>query len=537
MSEKSENNEINEKENDQGNAGIKDGIKPEESTREGTLSPFDSLTENASESEDSETGISENGIPEKKTETADTPLDGEESGDVSKKAPRPRKVSLATYIFSVIACVLAAVMVTYVTCASIYQKKLADAKLSNITQGTPGTGDHGNMETLSGELALLDAIFRQLSFQNLDGEAIADAVLKAYVRATGDQYAAYYTEEEYKALMQDSAGASQGVGINVINSSAQINGTEIKVIKIVNVMKDSPAYSAGVARGDLIVYSGIGEKRQSVDALGYDMALKSLQGEAETLAEFTVFRPTAEGGYEQKEFSIMRSAFTSASVYYHVCTLDASVGIVRIDQFNLTTPTQFCAAVDELKEAGCTKFVLDVRYNPGGDLRSIEAVLSYFLKEGDTIISTKDKQGNGDTSVAKEVSYTGDYAGCSVRKEDIGKYRDLNVVVLCNESTASAAELFTATFRDYKMADIVGMKTYGKGSMQTFLPLAYYGYPGYLKLTTRMYFPASGEGYDGIGIEPDETVELSAEAAKVNIYDLADKDDDQLRAALEHFKK
>ena len=109
-------------------------------------------------------------------------------------------------------------------------------------------------------------------------------------------------------------------------------------------------------------------------------------------------------------------------------------------------------------------------------------------------------------------------------------------MVLCNGSTASAAELFTATFRDYDLGTIVGTKTYGKGSMQSIMPLAYFGYGGAIKLTTRKYYPAFGEGYDGIGIEPDETVELSESAAKKNIYEITDAEDNQLCRAIDLLK-
>ena len=120
--------------------------------------------------------------------------------------------------------------------------------------------------------------------------------------------------------------------------------------------------------------------------------------------------------------------------------------------------------------------------------------------------------------------------------EDIGKYKDLNCVVLANENTASAAELFTSNFRDYKIATIVGVTTYGKGSMQKIFSLEQFGYSGGVKLTTNMYFPPCGESYDGIGIKPDVEVELSEAAASVNIYKLADADDNQLQRALEELK-
>ena len=147
-----------------------------------------------------------------------------------------------------------------------------------------------------------------------------------------------------------------------------------------------------------------------------------------------------------------------------------------------------------------------------------------------------DNLGNKEVFKVAQSSFAGAYAGCSVSKEDIGKYKDLNCVVLANENTASAAELFTSNFRDYKIATIVGVTTYGKGSMQKIFSLEQFGYSGGVKLTTNMYFPPCGESYDGIGIKPDVEVELSEAAASVNIYKLADADDNQLQRALEELK-
>lgn len=435
---------------------------------------------------------------------------------------KKRSVSLAAFVLSAIALVLATVMTTYTVCNSVYKKKLADAEVT-VDKYYP--------------FMLFDAMLEQYSFEELDEDEMMAAALKAYVYATGDAYAEYYTAEEYAALTESSAGNSEGIGINVINTEATYGGITYRVFRVINVMKDSPAESSGLKAGDVIFGVGIGENMKTVQALGYDVALTQLQGESGTEAEFTV-RRGSESDFEDLTFRITRSKVTTTSVYSRVSADDANVGIIKIVQFDLTTPTQFSEAVDALKAQGCSKFVFDVRYNPGGDLRSIEAVLSYFLEKGDILIQTKQKSGEEEISYVKEVTYTGNYAGCSVKVEDIGKYKDLPCVILCNGSTASAAELFTATFRDYDKlnATIVGTTTFGKGSMQSIMPLSYYGYSGALKLTTAMYYPASGEGYDGIGITPDDVVELSEEAAKKNIYELADAEDNQLQKALTYLK-
>ena len=442
----------------------------------------------------------------------------------AEQPPKPKKgVPVLAFVLSSIALILAAVMVTFTVCNAVYQKKLAQAQME-------ASGDYY-------PFVLFDAMLETYSMEELNEEEMMAAALKAYIYATGDEYAEYYTAEEYDALTAAAAGSSEGIGINVINTTAVYDGVEYSVFRIINVMKDSPAEKAGIKVGDAVFGVGVGESMETVHALGYDVALSKLQGGADTLAQLTV-RRGADSSYETLPFEITRAKVTTTSVYAHALATDPTVGIVRIVQFDLTTPTQFCEAVDGLLASGCTKFVFDVRYNPGGDLCSIEALLSYFLDEDDILIQTRKKSGEEEISRVKEVTYSGNYAGCSVKKSDIGKYQDLTKVILCNGSTASAAELFTATFRDYDKlnATIVGTTTFGKGSMQQIMPLMYYGYEGALKLTVAMYYPASGEGYDGVGITPDVVVELSEAAASKNIYELADADDNQLQKALEYLQ-
>jgi len=283
---------------------------------------------------------------------------------------------------------------------------------------------------------------------------------------------------------------------------------------------------------------GIGEDAVTVDSLGYTESVNRLVGKAGSIAKFTVLRAAADGvSYETLPFEITRAKIESLSVHSHICATDSSVGVVKITGFDAKTPKQFINAVQELQSAGCNSFIFDVRHNPGGDLKSITAVLSTFLKEGDTVIRMQDKSGKEEIVKAEVVTYKDDYVDCSITKEQLGMFRNLNFAVLCNENTASAAELFTAAIRDYGLGSIVGVTTFGKGTVQSTMSLAYFGIPGGLKLTTRMYFPPLGENYDGKGITPDIVVPLSEELANVNVYEYEDAKDNQLQAAITAIKQ
>jgi carboxyl-terminal processing protease len=219
---------------------------------------------------------------------------------------------------------------------------------------------------------------------------------------------------------------------------------------------------------------------------------------------------------EVKEYRIKRAKITEKNVLPRVSTLDKTVGIIKVTSFNTTTAEQFKKAVEELIGKGCDKFVFDMRGNPGGELNAVVNTLDYLLPEGPVIriFDANGKQVDEKKSNAECINYP--------------------MSVIVNGGTASAAELFTSALMDYNKATVVGEITYGKGSMQTTLPLT----DGEaLKITYRLYKPPYSEGYDGVGITPDVVVSLSEEAAKKNIFKLTDEEDDQLLAAIASFKK
>jgi len=390
------------------------------------------------------------------------------------------------------------------------------------------------------DIIMLDEVFDFYSYEGVDEQAMKKALLKAYIEATGDLYAEYLDAEEYAEYFSERAGEFVGIGVSVVNTVITVNGYQYKVLQVITVFKDSPALKAGVRVGDCVMYVGSGEDRQLVDLIGYTETLERIRGVEGTVAEFTVFRPTTGGDYEEVDFAIERKKVQNSSVNYRVSETDAKVGIINITEFDDTTPRQFCEAVDGLKAQGCKKFVFDLRNNPGGGLDSIETVLSYFLNEHDLIVSieySKALSSQNYSDYVRVKRYAAPYEGLNVEKFDIGKYRDLDCVVLVNENSASAAELFTATFRDYGLAKIVGTKTYGKGSMQTLFPLDDYGIEGGLKLTVARYFSKSHTDYHGKGIVPDIEVALSEEAMEYNFFLLPEEKDNQMQAAIAELLK
>ena len=465
-----------------------------------------------------------------------TAPEGPPSANRYVTAPPPKegkKIGLTAAVSTVITAVVLTVLITFSLTRSYMKNDLPDAV--QIGQGSAE-------EDPFAELDVIDRLFRSLTvIEDLDDDAIVASVLKGYVAATGDLYAEYFTAEEFAEQTNTQNGEMCGIGVSVVNDVLTISGIAYQVITVANVYPDSPAEAAGVLPGDHIMFVGTGEDKVMVQTIGYTEALNRLRGDEGTECIFSVYRrpqgSDESAAYEEVEITAVRQKMTTRSVTSRVHAEDATVGIIKITGFDNTTLPQFTEAVESLKAEGCQYFVFDLRSNPGGLLTSVEDVLILFLQEGDTVISIKDSSGKETvTKIALNQNGVVTCGSGQLTKDDLGKYRDLKFTVLVNEFSASAAELFTANMRDHELARVVGVKTYGKGSMQTTYSLARHGYDGALKLTTAHYFPPCGEGYDGIGITPHVEVSLSEEAKKYNINLLPDNLDNQLAEAVKAMK-
>ena len=437
-----------------------------------------------------------------------------------------KKISLLTFVMSLVLAAVAVFMLTFVLMYDYFDEKISDAYEEGSIKGNNGGsifyeggifqkgdqaedsgGDDGTSLSYAEKLAQVDAFFNMFSYYDLDSEEIIDGILKGYANGTGDRYAEYYSAEEFALFKEESAGEMQGIGINIIYNA------DYKAIEVINVMPDSPALEAGVLPGDLIIAVGSGDDAQSVAELGYTPAVALLQGLAGTMCEFTAARGSS---YEETlVFEIERKYVTVETVMAHVYEKDPTIGIIRILEFDTITPDQFFTAMDNLKNSGVTKFVFDVRNNPGGDLNAICRVLDYIVPEG-PIIRIKDKSGAESAIESDKAEF------------------NAPMVVLCNGATASAAELFTSALMDYKKAVSIGDTTFGKGSMQSIKALSD---GSGIKLTTKMYFPPFSEGYDGIGITPDIEIEMADELKNVNLYKISDEEDTQLQRAIQYINE
>ncbi len=401
-----------------------------------------------------------------------------------------KKIPLGVAAVIGLLAVLVTFQITYLTIINKYEMKLNDLEASP-------------QFNLYNKLNGVDELFRSLYIGEIDEEELTDAIIRGYIQGTGDAYAQYMNSDEFKQFMNDLGGELEGIGIIVIYNE------EYKALEIAGVMPDSPALEAGLLPGDLIIEVD----HLDVSVLGYYGAVARMQGSADTYANFTIARN--EDYSERLKMSVKRGYVTEQTIMSHMYKDDTnSIGIVKILQFDTKTPEQFTAAIEDLKSQGADTFIFDVRNNSGGELNSVVSMLDYLLPEG-PVIRITDGDGNE-----------------TIMSSDANEL-DAKMAVLINRTTASAAELFAAAMRDYGKAFLVGVQTYGKGSMQTIVRLAD---NSAIRVTYKMYSPPFSDNYNGIGLIPDFIVELSEEAAKKNLYNLKDNEDNQLQEAVNRIK-
>ena len=306
---------------------------------------------------------------------------------------------------------------------------------------------------------------------------VTTALINSYIATIGDKYSFYRNEEEHDQYETDMSGTFSGIGVSVIYSYQDQSMT------VTEVYPDSGAADAGITIGDKIVkVNGI-----PLADIGYEKAVYTIRGEIGTTVDITVMRADVE-----LTVTTTRKKVVEKSVSYSIN--ESGIGYIKISAFNNNTASQFDTALDYMIENGAVGIVYDLRSNPGGYLSAVAKMLYRIAPKGTTV-----------------VSFSNDYS--APLKDKTSASLSLPTVVICNESTASAGELFTAAIRDFETlgyfdVTIVGQKTYGKGVMQST-----YSFTdnSSITLTVAYYNPPSGENYDGVGITPDVTVESGGE--------------------------
>lgn len=332
-----------------------------------------------------------------------------------------------------------------------------------------------------------------------DKTEVTDALLFSYANTIGDPYCVYREPETYENYNSDMSGKFGGIGVSI-----EYNQTK-NTLLVTEINIDSPAERAGIKVGDYIV----GVDGKSIGELGYPDIVYAVRGEIGTEVEITLLR-----GDETLVVTATREEVVDKTVDYQIT--DGGYGYIRVSGFKENTYEQFAEAVKYMEENGAPGIIFDLRANPGGYLTTVCDMLSYLVPNGETIVSYKYK--NSSEIVIRSEDDVDPTTG-----ELYDHVMTLPAVVICNEYTASAGEIFTAAIRDYKndglmSATVVGTTTFKKGIMQnTFL----YNDSSSLTMTIAYYNPPGGVNYHGVGVTPDVVVELPADATEDLQYNQA----------------
>lgn len=313
----------------------------------------------------------------------------------------------------------------------------------------------------------------------IDDKELFDNAIRGMLTGL-DPHSSYLNEEEFKELQTSTSGEFGGLGIEVT--------MEDGVVKVITPLVDTPAFKAGIKSGDYIIKLG----KESVQGLTLKDAVNLMRGKAGTTIELTVLR---KGVSKPLTFDLIREVIQIKSVKSKM--LSDGYGYIRLTQFQALTGKDMLQAIELLKQQSNGKLkglVLDLRNNPGGLLDSAIQVSDAFLGN--------DKSGKQELIVYTEGRLPGSKFTALANPGDV--LDNAPIVVLINNGSASASEIVAGALKDNKRAIILGTKSFGKGSVQTVLPLD--GKTG-IKLTTALYYTPSGTSIQAKGIIPDIVVE------------------------------
>ena len=330
------------------------------------------------------------------------------------------------------------------------------------------------------QLSIFNEVYNRVKNQyveELTDKELVEKALNGMLQAL-DPHSSYMNEEVYKEMQVETAGAFGGLGIEIT--------TDKSFIKIVSPIDDTPAQKAGVQAGDYITHlDGV-----SVVDMTLKEAIDIMRGEVGAAITLTIVRGT-ENPFD---LEIKRDIIKVQSVKHRFIN---NVGVLRISTFNEQTTTGLKKIIEELERSDNPPigYVLDLRNNPGGLLTESISVSDIFLEQGE-IVSIRGRE-------KKDVKVY------SAKKGDLTNGKPL--IVLINEGSASASEIVAGALQDHDRAVVMGIKSFGKGSVQTIVPID----SGAIRLTIAKYYTPSGDSIQAVGIEPD----IIVPRAELNIID------------------
>ena len=330
----------------------------------------------------------------------------------------------------------------------------------------------------------------------VDQAEMIDSAINGVLQSL-DPYSAYMSPDLFKEMQTDTKGEFGGLGIEI--------GMEAGVVKVISPIDDTPAAEAGIKAGDYIVKIG----KDQVQGKTLLEAVKLMRGPVGTSINLTVRRKNVK---KPLEFQITRKIIEVRSVNSEIISKEKNIGYIRLKSFNENSDKQFLKSIKNFEKNKKIKgYVVDLRNNPGGLLTQAINITDFFLDDGE-IVSTK----------GRKVSETRKFFA---RKGD--EFKGKPIVVLINNGSASASEILAGALKDHKRAVILGENSYGKGSVQSIIPLRN---GGGMRLTISKYYLPSGKSISEVGVTPDILVEETG-----NDFQINSEKDNQLKYAINLF--
>tara|TARA_Y100000590_G_scaffold464253_1_gene633246 strand:- start:1212 stop:2366 length:1155 start_codon:yes stop_codon:yes gene_type:complete len=367
----------------------------------------------------------------------------------------------------------------------------------SIFFNTSGISFAQNSDLLYKKIDLFGEVLEKIQDEyvdEIDQSDVMDSAINGVLQSL-DPYSAYMTPKIFKEMQTETKGEFGGLGIEV--------SMEAGVVKVISPIDDTPASRAGVKAGDYIVRIN-GEQVQGKSLME---AVNLMRGPVGTSIEITVRR---KGLKKAKKFKIIREIIEIKSVVSKL--IEKDVGYLRLRSFNENSSNQLKKEISKLEKNSKLKgYIFDLRNNPGGLLSQAVKISDFFLNDGE-IVSTKGRKSRENR---KFFAKKGD------------KINGKPLIVLINGGSASAAEIVAGALQDQKRAILLGETTYGKGSVQSIIPLKN---KGAIRLTISKYYLPSGKSISEVGVSPDIKIEEDGEEFSINT-----STDNQLNYAVELF--
>jgi len=394
----------------------------------------------------------------------------------------------AQQIYKIIMLILITALVTMIlTTVFVYKKLTGTINISNII----ASGDNSGLELT---LSRLRTMIEKEYIGEINDEAMIESAIKGYVAGLGDKYTEYYTPEEMSEQLDEAYGNYVGIGIYMLidNQAGQII--------VVKPMENSPAEKAGIQTGDIITKVD-GEDVTVENVSGMSNKIK---GEEGTTVNIEILR-----GEKKITLKVERKRIVVSHINSNM--IDKEIGYINIIDFDGGTAVEFEKKYNELVKKGMKSLIIDIRNNGGGIVDEAIEILDLLLPSDITLLITENKN----------------------KQEEITKSKNeqkitMPVVLLTNEYSASASEILAGALKDNNRAKLVGVKTYGKGVIQTLHTLTD---GSGLKITSEEYYTPKHNKINNVGIEPDYNVVLSEDVEELN-----DSNDNQFKKAIELLK-